>query len=219
MKKSRLAMIGLLVTALPFVHARADDTDEPTRYYGYGSIGSFNGPNRVGNLTNGGDGVALNAGLGRRFNRYLAGEGDIAIAGQTFDAAGYEGGGEPTVGYISLAYSLKASLPRKSFRPFVTAGVGIFQADVQLVTESSNGLGYTGEPLASDKGLETRLGVGVDFRAGRKWWLGLEFREISAEADFGTPRKIDLSASSVVFAYRRELGRPISRENAHERSP
>jgi opacity protein-like surface antigen len=210
-KLAPLLVVTLAIVAIPPA-AQAEDVEpngEPTRFYGFVGIGSFNGPERVGGLTNGSDGLLLTAGFGRRFNPYVAGEAEASFTGQTYNAPGYTGDGEPTVSLASLGCSLKLTLPRKSFRPFVTAGVAYFQADIQLVEE--DGWGYAVDRIEDDSGFGTRYGFGVDVIAGKHSWIGFEYRDLQAEAEFGTSSTVDLGGSSLSFSYRHDFGAPLGK--------
>jgi hypothetical protein len=213
MNRQVTAVLGVLLAGMASQAMAVDDErGSVRRFYGYACFGGHDGPDRVGDWTNEGEGTALAFGIGRRFNRYLAGEGDVLITGETYDAPGYTGDGEPTVSLVSVAYSLRASLPQRRFRPFVTAGVGFFQADVQFVDEDAVGWwGYGIDKVDSDKGFETLYGLGFDVSVGRRSWLGIEYRRLDADADI-EGESVDLSGSTTLFTWRYDFGKVLERQ-------
>ena len=192
--------------------------EEETKSYWYASGGSFNGTEQLGTLGEGRSGVLMGGGFGQRFNRYFAGEAEIMIAGQEYRPPGLSARDDLTMTVFSVLYSLKATISLGRVRPFIAAGLGLHLADLQIIP---NGSLFNTIDLQDDRGILGQLCLGFDVTLGQKSRIGLEYREINAEADFGTftGGDVDIGGGSVLVVYRRGFGRKLGQSGAAPSAP
>lgn len=106
------------------------------------------------------------------------------------------------VGVSSSGLALDASLIHAGADLQIYAGAGLgFYSSTLTIRGTTFGLPGSAEEDDTDWGRHAH--AGVSFRAGRRWWLGLEVRRLWLEADFGavTPEAVEVGGTSGMLVF------------------
>ncbi len=143
----------------------------------------------------------LGGGIGTRFRKHLAGEVEALLAFRDYDAPFESPPGTKDTDMdtttLGVFYNLKLILP-------VGAGAGLAYSEASVPTP---GLLFTEPYTEHDFGFAGQWLLGADVRVGARTRIGVEWREIHADADFGalTAGSVDIGGESFLFSYRRRF--------------
>lgn len=179
--------------------------------YWYVSVGGFNGDETAGQLENEDSSGALMAGIGVRPWRHVALEAEIAgfaaeydrpplspPPGATFDS-------RMTVSSGGIAGNAKLLFELAGASVYAGAGIGLYGSEAEL---EGTLLGFDAVRVEDDSGFGYQLMAGAAVAVGKRSHLGLEYRRLELEADFGelSGGEVDVGGDYVGLTFRQSFG-------------
>ena len=183
-------LLALALLAAPPALAQAPGEERVGRPYLYGGLGGVD-PERNPQLANPSGQLALALGLGYRQSRYLAWEAELAHHSQRVDTPTNLQGpfffvnvsGRTELFTTGAAASARLIYPGGRFEPYVGGGLGLYRSTLRVPAEVFGISGSTFEKNDTELGLHVL--AGADYHFGQRASVGLQYRKVQVDADFG----------------------------------
>jgi opacity protein-like surface antigen len=204
---SKLAAALLLILALyPAAWAaKAEQAgpDAPAKMkwrYSYANLGYFGGRAEQSDFEGNNTGIAAGGGFGRRLNRYLAWEFDTLWAARMYETPSNiaNAASQLLLNNLTFTLNVRVIVPFWKLEPWIGYGFGANVASVDIQSEFfAQAAAYSGK----DVDFSTQWRFGLDFMYTRRGRLGIEVRDIIANASFGgvTSGDADVGGQMILF--------------------
>lgn len=213
MSKPAVALL-LMVALCPTVwaaKARQGDPNVPVKMkwrYSYANLGYFGGRADQSDFEGNNTGIAIGGGFGRRLNRYLAWEFDTLWAARMYETPSdiAYAAAEMFLSNATMTLNVRAIAPFWKLEPWIGYGFG---ANVTSVDIQSRYFSQSAAFSGNDITFSTQWRVGLDLMYTRRGRLGIEVRDIAAEASFGgvTDGDADVGGQMILFVVKIGVGK------------
>jgi opacity protein-like surface antigen len=188
-----LVSAALLVVSAGAVGAQDETALEPHPWrwaYTYGGLGYFDGKSQPTQLQGNDTGFGLGGGIGQRLDRHFAFDLDALFVGRVYETPGTTElvDDQMTLTNLTLSADLRLLAPFWKLEPYVGVGLGLIVSEIEIESSAY----YVTAVSETHFGLSTQLMVGLSWIYTRRSRIGIEYRRVFAEADFG-----DLSRGTV----------------------
>ena len=176
--------------------------------YSYANLGYFGGRAERSDLEGNNAGFAIGGGFGRRLNRYLAWEFDTLWAARLYESP-------PNIAYaasemfltnVSFTINVRAMAPFWKLEPWIGYGFGLNVTSVEIQSSLvAQAVAFSDD----DIGFSTQWRFGLDLMYTRRGRLGIEVRDINANADFSdvTDGDADVGGQMILFVVKIGVGK------------
>lgn len=184
------ALAATLLAALPATAQPGPWASPRGQFVWSGALGGFTGEDNPGKLANQKSDYAGYGGFAWRPHPNFALEAEIPFHGQRYDTPASIGAppagrvdGRVNVDTIGISVGPKLIVPLGRVDLFAGAGVGWYSS---RFTATGTSFGLPAEYSDTDRDMGTNVKAGLDFYITRSISIGLEYRRLWLDADFGT---------------------------------
>lgn len=176
--------------------------------YSYANLGYFGGRADRSDFEGSNTGIAVGGGFGRRINRYLAWEFDTLWAARMYETPSNItfAAGKMLLNNATFTLNVRAMVPFWKLEPWIGYGFGVNVTSVDISSTI-----IAGATAYSDKdiGFSTQWRAGLDVMYTRRGRLGIEIRDIAANASFGgvTHGDADVGGQMILFVVKIGVGK------------
>jgi hypothetical protein len=176
--------------------------------YSYANLGYFGGRADRSDFEGNNTGIAVGGGFGRRINRYLAWEFDTLWAARMYESPSNiaYAASEMLLNNATFTLNVRAMAPFWKLEPWIGYGFGVNVTSVDIQSNL-----FVQAPAFSDNDItfSTQWRIGLDVMYTRRGRLGIEVRDINAEASFGgvTNGDADVGGQMILFVVKIGVGK------------